>query len=260
MARAEGLRSTRRSRISILQVPLAALLLLGGTLAARAETVSFELEVPAGIDRIEVTAVRLLAAGAPVGSLSFSLSSQGGSNQVAIGITVTELPDAVEVEYLADDGGALGAPTLYVVSGAELVADTPYFLPAPSPGGTIGPQPGTLGSDAFFQLAAVAQPNPTTDFVNPTCQVVRDGGTLTATLQDGQSGLAEIEVLLARNAEVTVPAFTPGTTDPVEVLAQTLDPLRTLTLVLRATDQEGNFVLCHRVERRQRGRTWIELN
>jgi hypothetical protein len=244
-----------------LRVPLAAALVLGGALSARAETVTFELEVPTGIDRIEVTAVRLLAAGVPVGSLSFSLSSQGGSNQVAIGITVTELPDAVEVEYLADDGGALGAPTLYVVSGAELVADTPYFLPAPSPGGTIGPQPGAVGSDAFFQLAAVAQPNPTTDFVNPTCLAVRNGsGVLTATLQDGESGLADIEVLVSRNAEVTVPAFTPGTTEPVEVLAQTLDPARTLTLVLRATDQEGNFVLCHRVERRQRGRTWIELN
>jgi hypothetical protein len=239
---------------------LAAVFLLVGAFSARAETVTFQLEVPAGIDRIEVTTVRLLLGGSPVGSLAFSLSSQGGSNQVAIGITVSELPDAIEVEYEADDGGLLGAPTLYVVSGAELTPDTPYFLPAPSPGGTIGPQPGTVGSDAFFQVAAVAEPDPTVDPVNPTCRVVRDGDTLTAIVQDGESGLADVEVLVARNATVTVPDFTPGTTDPVEVLAQALDPARTLTLVLRACDLEGNIVLCHRVERRQRGRTRIELN
>lgn len=221
--------------------------------AAAQGTVSFRLEVPPGFGRVEVTAVRLLAAGVEVGNASIHLVSEGGSSFIAIGIPVAATPDTAEVDYVSGDAGGAGLPTLYRVTGAALAFDTPYALPTPSPGGTIGPQPAVEG-DAVFRLLLPRVPPPRTDFTPPTCAITMpERGLLEARIQDTGSGLERIDVFAARNLEVETPAFTPGTTDPVIVSARVVDPQQTTILLLRAVDAELNGNVCKRIMR-QSGR------
>jgi hypothetical protein len=233
-------------------VALALILVLAPPAARAQQTVAFRLEIPAGIDRVEVTAVRLLGAGATLAELSHPITSIGGSNSVSLPLSVASLPDSVEVEYMADDGGTPGTATLYAVSGAAFAFDTPYFLAVPSPGGTIGPQAGDPATTPFFVLGAPrSPPPPRTDFGSPGCSFESVGsGALRARVQDDESGLARVDVRIASNLSVSVADFEPGTTEPVFVDATILDPGRTATLLIRAVDQEGNRTLCKRVLRR----------
>ncbi len=68
--------------------------------------------------------------------------------------------------------------------------------------------------------------------------------TLQVRLQDGESGLAHVSVLVAVNAEVDIPAFTPGTTDPVIVTATKIDPNLSSTLTLEVFDVAGHSTTC----------------
>lgn len=68
--------------------------------------------------------------------------------------------------------------------------------------------------------------------------------TLQVRLQDGESGLAHVSVLVAVNADVNLPAFTPGTTDPVIVTATKIDPNHSSTLTLEVFDVAGHSTTC----------------
>ena len=48
----------------------------------------------------------------------------------------------------------------------------------------------------------------------------------------------------AANLTVSVPAFAPGTTDPVTLEANVVNPSRGALLLLRAADEAGNQVYC----------------
>lgn len=63
-------------------------------------------------------------------------------------------------------------------------------------------------------------------------------------LQDIGSGLADIIVVTAENATVSIPPFAVGTTDPVIVDAEKIDQTMQALVLLRATDVDGNSTEC----------------
>ncbi len=82
------------------------------------------------------------------------------------------------------------------------------------------------------------------DNTNPTCELVAGLGVIDISVQDLESGLAEIDVRRASNLDVVVPAFDVGTTDPVDFQAIIVNTSRLARLRLRVTDVAGNRVVC----------------
>jgi hypothetical protein len=221
------------------------------------EVVELHLEVPAGHPGFSVSGVTLLKAGLVVGAFDTPVMAIGGFASFTFDISASDVPDEVELEFAVPSDGTT---TLYAVAGTDFAFGTVYFLPNPSPGGVIGPQPGNPATDAFFELALVTPPPPPDDTTAPTCSFELPAGGIDATVQDGESGLASIEVRSAINLVVAVPAFAPGTTDPVTVEASVVDPRRTSTLYLKVLDLANNARYCKQVRRqvtttRSRSRT-----
>ncbi len=113
-------------------------------------------------------------------------------------------------------------------------------------------------------VATDKQPEPATDWhfcepgagvvddTAPSCELVAGLSVIDATVQDLESGLAEIRVRRASNVYVDVPDFTVGTTDPVEFQATILNPTRTARLRLDIRDVAGNRTICSKTVRRRR--------
>ncbi|MDJ0934424.1 MAG: hypothetical protein QNI93_03435 [Kiloniellales bacterium] len=78
----------------------------------------------------------------------------------------------------------------------------------------------------------------------PSCELLPGFGFIDATVQDLESGLAEIEVLRDWNVDVVVPPFAVGTTAPVNFQADIVDTRRTARFRLRVTDVAGNAISC----------------
>ena len=87
------------------------------------------------------------------------------------------------------------------------------------------------------------------DDTDPTCDLVAGVGVIDASVQDLESGLAEIDVRRASNLDLVVPAFDVGTTDPVDFQATIVNPDRVARLRLRVTDVAGNSILCSKTVR-----------
>lgn len=62
--------------------------------------------------------------------------------------------------------------------------------------------------------------------------------------RDLRSGIASIQVLEQANATVAIPAFTPGTTAPLEIVGTKINQALASRIRLRITDQAGNFTDC----------------
>jgi len=207
---------------------------------------------------------KLTKDGAEVGRFEGTLVVSGGT--ASIGIPVTALPNAVEFWFAVPFGvigltpqetEIRGKDTKYSVPPEEFAFDTRYFLPNPSPGGTVPPDTvGDPSTDASVVLRLVQVE--VDDTTPPTCQVnTSEPGVIKFTVQDVGSGINTITVSWASNADVVVPIFTPGTTAPVVVTATTRDPTRTTSVSLKVTDVEGNSAICkstvlRRVIRRER--------
>lgn len=90
--------------------------------------------------------------------------------------------------------------------------------------------------------------DPDCDERAPSCRVTaRRAGPpaeADATVQDPLSGLADVLVTRAENADVVVPAFTAGTTSPVVVTATKIDQGQRARVGLRVTDVQGNVTRC----------------
>jgi hypothetical protein len=71
------------------------------------------------------------------------------------------------------------------------------------------------------------------------------GHTIQVALVDGESGLAAVHVLMADNVTVTIPVFTPGTTDPVVVTATSDDETEVGVFELESEDGAGNAGVCN---------------
>ncbi|MEL6821097.1 MAG: FlgD immunoglobulin-like domain containing protein, partial [Calditrichota bacterium] len=102
-------------------------------------------------------------------------------------------------------------------------------------------------ADLFVNNLEVCQPE-VVDEIDPACEIVGvDPGppvTLSVMLQDFESGLSHVNVLKDKNADVTIPAFTPGTTDAIVVTAVKIDPNKGSSVVLEVFDMAGNSTIC----------------
>lgn len=83
------------------------------------------------------------------------------------------------------------------------------------------------------------------DYRKPGCRVQTIPAGITLTIQDVGRGLAEIIVLSQENVTVDIPAFEPGTTQPVIVTATLIPPHLNGSVQLRASDAAGNSVRCN---------------
>jgi hypothetical protein len=236
---------------SVASCLLSALQLGAASPAAAQATVTIELVAPAGHPGASVESLTLLRAGGAVGEFTGTLAASGGraSNRVS----VNAVPDAFEFEFNTPFGGE---PTLYVVTPADFAFGVGYFLPVPSLGGTVGPQPGDPDVDAFVRLTR--DPPPLDDTDAPTCDIQSDpSGSADIAVQDVDSGLAEISVLATHNFAIDVPPFAPGTTAPVVVTADVVRAGRTSIGLLQLRDVAGNRSSCKLGTRRtRRGRSF----
>ncbi len=86
------------------------------------------------------------------------------------------------------------------------------------------------------------------DVTPPSCVKVafnRGTGRTTLEMQDTESGLASITLLSSRNATVTIPPFTVGTTDPVQVTVERIKARTQHSAVLEVRDVAGNTTVCN---------------
>ena len=77
----------------------------------------------------------------------------------------------------------------------------------------------------------------------PTCNATLIAGPpqqVTLVVQDAGSGLVSLVITESTNADTIVPPFTPGTTDPVDVMITKIDQTKTAVVRLTATDGDGN--------------------
>lgn len=86
------------------------------------------------------------------------------------------------------------------------------------------------------------------DLTPPTCALIarRSGPPVEIDIQaqDMGVGLAKIELVLAENASVSIPAFDSATRDPAVVTATKLDPDSPSRVELRILDLSGNSTTC----------------
>jgi hypothetical protein len=83
------------------------------------------------------------------------------------------------------------------------------------------------------------------DDTAPACELTGKSATgVEVTAEDDGSGIAQIEVTQSVNANVAVPPFTAGTTDPLVVTATKVNPSLKSQVALRVTDVAGNVTEC----------------
>ena len=104
-----------------------------------------------------------------------------------------------------------------------------------------------VGSGAFngtFSLTGTSS----TDTTPPMCELVAlvpgPPKQIQVEIQDTGSGLNSVAVTAADNANVSVPAFTAGTTSPLMVTATKTDQSKSSTVALTITDTAGHTTTC----------------
>jgi hypothetical protein len=108
----------------------------------------------------------------------------------------------------------------------------------------------SLGNRSFCEVDITVNP----DTISPLCEVtnINPGPpfTIEVTIQDNESGVAAINIVFSNNANITIPPFTPGTNDPIIVIAEKIDQTQSATVVLEVCDLCGNCTLCDPVTQR----------
>jgi predicted secreted protein len=107
---------------------------------------------------------------------------------------------------------------------------------------------GTVAAMAAVGGLSEARSAATADSTKPTCSAALTAGPpqqVTISVQDTGSGLVSIIVTNSSNADTAVPAFSPGTTNPVFVTATKIDQTQTAVVRLIATDGDGNTQYCY---------------
>ena len=125
-----------------------------------------------------------------------------------------------------------------------------YSISIPSGVGTttvqVNSAPAGSNPDALlWQVAALRVQQ--LDTTPPSCsQRVINGmqKMVEFTIQDTDSGLAEIVVTQSNNADTPGPSFTVGTTDPVTVTATKINQSQPMRVMIRITDRAGNSTIC----------------
>lgn len=113
---------------------------------------------------------------------------------------------------------------------------------------TVQPQSNGASPDDFTWVMAALRTS-VADVTGPACPVtLEDEGPpnrIEFTVEDDESGLAELVVTRSENADTVVPPFTVGTTDPVVVSSTKIDQTKGMRIELRATDLAGNVTTCN---------------
>lgn len=108
-------------------------------------------------------------------------------------------------------------------------------------------QIGAYDGEAFTDDtgAKVTFTAPPADTTPPVCELVQASSAgITVRVVDSGSGLASIDVTRAKNADVVVPAFTPGDTTDQMVTATKIKMGSGASVQMRATDVAGNATVC----------------
>lgn len=107
---------------------------------------------------------------------------------------------------------------------------------------------------AAFLISGEALVTTPDDVEAPLCEITDSGVDgdgkkfIEITTQDLESGLLGIDVTLAKNATVNVPAFSAGTNDEVIVIATKIDQGNSSRVELEVSDVAGNVTVCDPVD------------
>jgi hypothetical protein len=122
--------------------------------AALAEVVQFRLSAPQRHPGVQVTRIAYLKLQGTtlsvIREMRPQIVTQGRGDQI-LGISLPRAPDALEVDFAIPSGS--GAPTTLSIPPGQFSLGKTYFLPAPSPGGTVGPQPGNAATDVSIRIS-----------------------------------------------------------------------------------------------------------
>ncbi len=152
----------------------------------------------------------------------------------------------VIIEVLDASLMAQGAGNNAATDGAGAFAAVPVLVPT-APTLVVATDGASLLDWHFCEAGGGVVPDDT----NPSCELLPGFGFIDATVQDLESGLAEIEVRRASNVNVVVPPFAEGTTAPVNFQANIVNTRRTARLRLQVTDVAGNVTNCSLTLRRR---------
>lgn len=121
--------------------------------AALADVVQFRLSAPQRHPGVQVTRIAYLKLEGRtlvvLREMRPQIVTQGRGDQ-SLGLSLPGAPDAVEVDFAIPSGS--GAPTTLSIPPGQFALGKTYFLPAPSPGGSVGPQPGDAATDASIRI------------------------------------------------------------------------------------------------------------
>ncbi len=115
------------------------------------QTVTLELNAPADGSSAYIRGAEFFKDGAKVGEFTRLLVVIGSGARASASVVVTDLPDEAIVTFRVPYYGNL---TFYSIQPADFSFSERYFLPNPSPGGTVGPQPGDPQFNPFFLISA----------------------------------------------------------------------------------------------------------
>lgn len=152
--------------------------------------------------------------------------------------------DSVGIEVLDSSLVAQGAGNTAATDAAGGFAAVPVDVPT-APTLVVASDGQDLQDWHFCETGGGVPP----DNTEPSCELVAGPGVIDASVQDLESGLAEIDVRRASNLDVVIPAFVVGTTDPVDFQATIINPSRVARLRLAVTDVAGNRVICSKTVR-----------
>ena len=176
------------------------------------------------------------AAGTEWGTVSWSSSEPGDSS-----ITVQAASSADGVTY-----GALQAVTDSVdltVGNGQYLKVVVSFVRSSTDADGDGDGDGFNDSPILFDLTINAARG---DVDPPRCEVIgiNASGQLEVEIEDSGSGIQTIDVLVASNASVNIPAFTPGITSTITAVATKINTSKRARVELKATDAAGNVSTC----------------
>jgi hypothetical protein len=143
-----------RSRALACSVCLAALTALWAPQTALADVVQFRLSAPERHPGVQVTRIAYLKLEGTTLVVLREMRPQivtRGRGDQSLGFSLPRAPDAVEVDYAIPSGS--GTPTTLSIPPGQFALGKTYFLPAPSPGGSVGPQPGNAATDASIRIS-----------------------------------------------------------------------------------------------------------
>ncbi|WP_320672178.1 DUF7933 domain-containing protein [Patulibacter defluvii] len=169
------------------------------------------------------------------------------------------LPGAVRVAGAATttcSNGSLNAPVggaSIAVSGDLTTGQSSCEVSVPVSAATAGTYvngPSNVTSTGLNPVPPATLTVTSPDTAPPECTFVKQGvgldlrAYMDVRARDPLSGIQSIVVHSTNNANVPIPAFTPGTTDWITVRGYGVVPLMPATFFIRVTDMAGNVTIC----------------